>query len=47
MLEFLIDGIFVSFGGMLFQQVVGMPLGASCAALFILMRVGVSSGACK
>jgi hypothetical protein len=26
MLEFLIDNIFVSFGGILFQQVVGIPL---------------------
>jgi hypothetical protein len=25
MLEFLIDNIFVSFGGILFQQVVGIP----------------------
>jgi hypothetical protein len=27
MLEFLIDNIFVSFGGTLFQQVVGFPTG--------------------
>jgi hypothetical protein len=27
MLEFLIDNIFVSFGEILFQQVVGMPMG--------------------
>jgi hypothetical protein len=27
MLEFLIDTIFVSFGGILFQQVVGIPMG--------------------
>jgi hypothetical protein len=27
MLEFLIDNIFVSFGGALFQQVVGIPMG--------------------
>jgi hypothetical protein len=26
MLEFLIDNIFVSFGGTLFQQVVGIPI---------------------
>jgi hypothetical protein len=26
MLEFLIDYIFVSFGGILFQQVVGIPM---------------------
>jgi hypothetical protein len=32
-LEFLIDGIFVSFGGTLFQRVVGMPMGAGCAPL--------------
>jgi hypothetical protein len=27
MLDFLIDNIFVSFGGTLFQQVVGIPMG--------------------
>jgi hypothetical protein len=27
MLEFLIDNIFISFGGTLFQQVVGIPMG--------------------
>jgi hypothetical protein len=27
MLKFLIDNIFVSFGGTLFQQVVGIPMG--------------------
>jgi hypothetical protein len=26
MLEFLIDNIFVSFGGILFQQIVGIPM---------------------
>jgi hypothetical protein len=29
MLEFLIDNIFVSFGGTLFQQVVGIPINKS------------------
>jgi hypothetical protein len=33
MLEFLIDNIFVSFGGTLFQQVVGIPIGTNCAPL--------------
>ena len=33
MLEFLIDNIFVSFGGTLFQQVVGKPMGTNCAPL--------------
>ena len=33
MLEFLIDYIFVSFGGTLFQQVVGIPMGTNCAPL--------------
>ena len=38
MLEFLIDNIFVSFGGgggggALFQQVVGIPMGTNCAPL--------------
>ena len=33
MLEVLIDNIFVSFGGTLFQQVVGIPMGTNCAPL--------------
>ena len=33
MLEFLIDNIFVSFAGILFQQVVGIPMGTNCAPL--------------
>ena len=33
MLGFLIDNIFVSFGGTLFQQVVGIPMGTNCAPL--------------
>jgi hypothetical protein len=33
MLEFLIDNISVSFGGALFQQVVGIPMGTNCAPL--------------
>jgi hypothetical protein len=33
MLEFLIDNIFVSFGGILFQQVVSIPMGTKCAPL--------------
>ena len=33
MLEFFIDNIFVSFGGILFQQVVGKPMGTNCAPL--------------
>ena len=33
MLEFLIDNIFVTFGGKLFQQVIGIPMGTNCAPL--------------
>jgi hypothetical protein len=33
MLEFLIDNIFVSFGGHVFQQTVGIPMGTNCAPL--------------
>ena len=33
MLEFLIDNIVVSFGGTLFQQVTGIPMGTNCAPL--------------
>ena len=33
MLEFLIYNIFVMFGGRVFQQAVGMPMGTNCAPL--------------
>ena len=33
MLEFLIDNIFVEFGGLMFQQTVGIPMGTNCAPL--------------
>ena len=33
MVEFLIDNIFVKFGGCLFHQVIGIPMGTSCAPL--------------
>jgi hypothetical protein len=33
MLEFLIDNIFVMFGGRVFQQTVGIPMGANRAPL--------------
>ena len=33
MLEFLIDNIFVIFGGRVFQQTVGIPMGTQCAPL--------------
>ena len=33
MLEFLIDNIFVMFGGCVFQQTVGIPMGTNCAPL--------------
>ena len=33
MIEFLIDNIFVQFGGCLFHQVIGIPVGTSYAAL--------------
>ena len=43
MLEFLIDNIFVIFGGCVFQQTVGIPTGTNCAPFsptcsFIRMR---------
>ena len=34
MLEFLIDNIFVIFGGRVFQQTVRIPIGTNCASLF-------------
>ena len=33
MLEFLIDNIFVFFGGCIFQQTVAIPMGSNCAPL--------------
>ena len=33
MVEFLIDNIFVKFGGCLFRQVIGIPVGTNCAPL--------------
>ena len=35
MLEFLIDNIFVEFGGLIFQQTVGIPVGTNCAPLLV------------
>ena len=33
MMEFLIDNIFVQFGGRVFQQTIGIPMGTNCAPL--------------
>ena len=33
MIEFLIENIFVQFGGRLFRQVIGIPMGTNCAPL--------------
>ena len=33
MVEFWIDNIFVKFGGCLFRQVIGIPMGTNCASL--------------
>ena len=33
MLEFLIDNVFVFFGGCIFQQTVAIPMGSNCAPL--------------
>ena len=33
MVEFLVDNIYVRFGGQLFRQMVGIPMGTSCAPL--------------
>ena len=33
MLEFLIDNIFVTFGGRVFQHTIGIPMGTNCAPL--------------
>ena len=33
MLEYLIGNIFVEFGGRIFQQTIGIPMGTNCAPL--------------
>ena len=33
MLDFFIDNIFVECGGVIFQQVIGIPMGTNCAPL--------------
>ena len=33
MVEFLIDNIYVEFGGRVYQQTVGIPMGTNCAPL--------------
>ena len=33
MLEFLVDSLYVVFGGKVFQQIVGIPMGTNCAPL--------------
>ena len=33
MIEFLVDNIYVRFGGQLLRQMVGIPMGTSCAPL--------------
>ena len=33
MVEFLVDNIYVRFGGQLFRQMVGIPMGTNCAPL--------------
>ena len=33
MLDFLVDNIFVEFGGRLFQQIVGIPMETGCVPL--------------
>ena len=33
MTEFLVDNIYVRFGGQLFGQIVGIPMGTNCAPL--------------
>ena len=36
MIGFLIDNIFVQFGGCLFHQVIGIPMGTNCAPYYLL-----------
>ena len=46
MLKFLVDNIFMVFGGKVFQQIVGIPMGTNCAPLLadifsVLIRSGL------
>ena len=48
MQEFLVDNIFVVFGGKVFQQTVGIPMGTNCATLLadiflLLIRSGIDT----
>ena len=33
MIEFLVDNVYIKFGGQLFRQMVGIPMGTNCAPL--------------
>jgi len=35
MINFLIDSIFIEFGGIIFQQTVGIPIVKNCAVLLV------------
>ena len=35
MIEFLVDNIYVRFGGQLFRQLIGIPMGTNCAPLLV------------
>ena len=35
MMEYLIDNIFVEFGGRIFQKTIGIPMGTNCAPLLV------------
>ena len=45
MLDFLVDNIFVVFGGKVFQQIVGIPMGTNCPSpnrhVSVLIRSGI------
>ena len=52
MLELLIDNIFVECGGVIFQQVIGIPMGTNCVPLladlfYIRMRLSLFSHSLK
>ena len=46
MLEYLIDNIFVEFGGRIFQQTIGIRMGTNCAHLLADMFILVWGGVC-
>ena len=44
MFEFMVDDIYVEFGGQLFRQTVGIPLRTNCAPLVCMIKISRGEG---